>query len=97
MADSPESPALQYLADAERVSTLHPDLVGVVPRTVQSVGVIGAGTMGSGIAIAALDAGFDVALIELDDTALERGRARIDEFYAGRVQRGRLDASMRTT
>jgi NADPH-dependent 2,4-dienoyl-CoA reductase/sulfur reductase-like enzyme len=43
------------------------------PRAVDSVAVIGAGTMGSGIAIAALDAGLTVLLLEQDDAALARG------------------------
>ena len=42
--------------------------------------------MGSGIAIAALDAGYDVLLLEQDGAALERGANRIHEHYASRVR-----------
>ncbi len=47
------------------------------PRAVRRVAVIGAGTMGSGIAIAALDAGFEVVLLEQDQAALDRGFERV--------------------
>jgi 3-hydroxyacyl-CoA dehydrogenase len=50
--------------------------------------------MGSGIAIAALDAGFDVILLDQDAAALERGSARIHEHYAGRVKAGKMEATI---
>jgi 3-hydroxyacyl-CoA dehydrogenase len=68
----------------------------VQARPVQSVAVIGAGTMGSGIAISALDGGFEVLLIEAEDSALARGRERVEAFYAGRVKRGRLQETVAT-
>ena len=82
--------ALRHLEQAERDSAEHPSLAGVVPRAVQRVAVIGAGTMGSGIAIAALEAGLDLLLLEQDAVALDRGRARIDEHFARRVQAGKV-------
>jgi len=90
LRSSPEALALRHQFFAERESTKHPDLEGVRPRRVQSIAVIGAGTMGSGIAIAALDGGFDVVLLEADEAALARGRNRIEEYYAGRVKSGKL-------
>ena len=87
------STTLEYLAQAERAAAEHPYLVGVAPRSIQSIGVIGAGTMGSGIAIAGLDAGFEVTLIEVGNEALVRGHARIADFYADRVKRGKLGAT----
>jgi 3-hydroxyacyl-CoA dehydrogenase len=62
------------------------------PRQVESVAVIGAGTMGTGIAIAAMTAGFNVTLLEQDGVALERGRSRIEEHFHGRVAAGKLGA-----
>jgi len=50
--------------------------------------------MGSGIAIAALDAGFDVILLDQDAAALERGSARIHKHYAGRVKAGKMEATI---
>ncbi|MDZ5456743.1 3-hydroxyacyl-CoA dehydrogenase NAD-binding domain-containing protein [Azohydromonas lata] len=90
---SREARALRHQFFAERDSARLPELEGVAPRPVQHVAVIGAGTMGTGIAIAALDAGFDVALLEQDEAALRRGTERIREHYASRVQAGKLKAS----
>ncbi|WP_066159168.1 3-hydroxyacyl-CoA dehydrogenase NAD-binding domain-containing protein [Hydrogenophaga pseudoflava] len=90
---SREAFALRHQFFAERDSAKHPSLDGAVPRAVELVAVIGAGTMGSGIAISALDAGYRVLLLEQDAAALERGAARIHAHYAGRVQMGKLNAS----
>lgn len=87
---SREAVALRHQFFAERDSAKHPSLDGVAPRSVQCVAVIGAGTMGSGIAIAALEAGHDVLLLEQDAAALERGATRIHAHYAGRVQSGKV-------
>jgi 3-hydroxyacyl-CoA dehydrogenase len=84
--------ALRHQFFAERDAAKRPELAGVAPRPVEQVVVIGAGTMGSGIAISALDAGFKVALLEQDAAALERGRQRIADHYAGRVAAGKLKA-----
>lgn len=87
-----ETAALHHQSVAERDSTEHPSLDGVAPRAVQRVAVIGGGTMGSGIAIAALGAGHDVLLLEQDGAALERGAARVRDHYAARVRAGKLKA-----
>jgi 3-hydroxyacyl-CoA dehydrogenase len=91
---SREAAALRHQFFAERDSGKHPWLASVTPREVQHIAVIGAGTMGSGIAIAALDAGFDVILLDQDAAALERGSARIHEHYAGRVKAGKMEATI---
>jgi 3-hydroxyacyl-CoA dehydrogenase len=57
--------------------------------------VIGAGTMGSGIAVALLDAGLPVWLVEAEQAALDRGLARIAGIYDGQVQKGRLAGAER--
>jgi 3-hydroxyacyl-CoA dehydrogenase len=87
---SREARALHHQFFAERDAAKQPALTSVLPRAVQRLLVIGAGTMGSGIAIAALDSGHDVVLLEQDDTALQRGATRIQEHYAGRVAAGRI-------
>jgi len=89
---SREAFALRHQFFAERDSAKHPTLGDVAPRGVEQVAVIGAGTMGSGIAIAALDAGYRVLLLEQDAAALERGAGRIHAHYATRVQGGKLSA-----
>lgn len=85
--------AHDHLARAEAQACQLPDSAGVAPREVRTVAVIGAGTMGSGIAIAALGAKFGVVLLEQDEAALHRGRARIGEHFQGRVATGKLDAA----
>lgn len=61
-------------------------------RQVRTLAVIGAGTMGTGIAIAGLDAGLEVTLLEQDAGALQRGATRINEHYARRVDAGKVSA-----
>ncbi|WP_332669963.1 3-hydroxyacyl-CoA dehydrogenase NAD-binding domain-containing protein [Aromatoleum sp.] len=89
---SREAHALRYQFFAERDAARHPKLKGLAPRPVARVAIIGAGTMGSGIAIAALEGGYDVLLLEQDQAALDRGTARITEHYRSRVSAGKLDA-----
>jgi 3-hydroxybutyryl-CoA dehydrogenase len=59
------------------------------------VGVVGAGTMGAGIAQTALQAGHEVLLNDVDEPAIERGRERINAGLERLVEKGRLDAGMR--
>ncbi len=61
-------------------------------RPVQHVAVIGAGTMGGGIAMALAGAGLDVTLIDASEDGLTRGLARLKDNYAGSVKRGKLSA-----
>ena len=89
---SREAFALRHQFFAERDSAKHPSLEAAKPREIRRIAVIGAGTMGSGIAIAALDAGYEVLLLEQEAAALERGAQRIHEHYAGRVASGKLKA-----
>lgn len=86
----PQNEALRYVFFAEREAAKVPGLKGVQPREIASVGVIGSGTMGSGIAIAILSAGLPVTLYERDAAALERGMAHIRKTLAGNVAAGRM-------
>nr|WP_272212622.1 3-hydroxyacyl-CoA dehydrogenase family protein [Marinicella sp. W31]MDC2878535.1 3-hydroxyacyl-CoA dehydrogenase family protein [Marinicella sp. W31] len=70
-------------------------LKGVEPLVLSSVGVIGGGTMGAGIAVAALNAGFTVTLIERDEVAVDRGIHTIDGILAGSIKRGKLSEAGR--
>jgi 3-hydroxyacyl-CoA dehydrogenase len=86
--------ALRYQFKAERTATRLPADLNAMPRPVDRVAVIGAGTMGAGIAIAALDASLSVLLIEQDDAALARGRQRITDHYRDRVTAGKMKAAV---
>lgn len=94
LMSSNSAQALRYQFKAERSAARLPTALQAVPRPISRVAVIGAGTMGSGIAIAALDAGLAVLLLERDEVALARGRQRISEHYRDRVTAGRLKASI---
>ncbi|MFD1380259.1 3-hydroxyacyl-CoA dehydrogenase NAD-binding domain-containing protein [Fodinicurvata halophila] len=87
---SEEAFALRHHFFAERQATKPASLKEVEPHNIESVAVIGSGTMGVGIAVAALNAGFPVTLLDMDSQALERGRERLREHYEGSIARGKL-------
>ena len=88
---SPQSAALRHMFFAEREAAKVRGLSKDTPRReVRKVAVIGAGTMGSGIAMNFANAGMTVALLEVDDDALARGLGIIDRNYQGGVKRGKL-------
>src|SRR5882672_79049 len=90
---SAESKALRHLFFAERAVSRVPGLSeSVAARPIHSVGVIGAGTMGSGIAVAFADAGVGVQLVESAPDLLERGLGRIRSTIDSSVARGRITA-----
>lgn len=88
---SDEAKALRYAFFAEREAAKIP---GAAPtgktQRVGSAAVIGAGTMGSGIAMSYADAGISVKVLEISREALDRGMQRIRDTYAVRVKRGSL-------
>jgi len=89
--DSPQRQALTHVFFAEREARRIPD-VGpeVQPLAIRSAAVIGAGTMGGGIAMSFANAGIPVRLLELSSEALERGLGVIARNYAASVARGSL-------
>ncbi|HZH51194.1 MAG TPA: 3-hydroxyacyl-CoA dehydrogenase NAD-binding domain-containing protein [Microvirga sp.] len=90
LRSSDQSAALRHAFFAEREVMRVPGVENVEARPVQKVGVIGAGTMGSGIAVAFADAGFDVKVVETSEQALSAGRGRITDIYDRQVASGRL-------
>jgi len=82
---SPEAHALRHVFFAERESAKLPVDLIAKPLPVETVCVIGAGTMGTGIAISALDVGMHVVLLEQDEIALNRGKDRVVAHYRDRV------------
>jgi 3-hydroxyacyl-CoA dehydrogenase len=88
---SPESRALRHAFFGERAASKIPDVPGDTPtRKIESVAVIGAGTMGGGIAMNFLNAGVPVTLLETKQEALDRGVATIRKNYESTVKRGKL-------
>lgn len=86
-----QSRALIHLFFAERQAAKIPDIrAAATARRITSVGVVGAGTMGGGIAMCFANAGVAVSLLDVSDQALRRGLSTIAKNYSGAVQRGRL-------
>lgn len=88
---SPQSVAMQHLFFAERQAAKIDDLPRDTPqRPIDSVGIIGGGTMGGGIAMSFANSGIPVTLIEVNDDALARGLSIVEKNYAASVKRGKL-------
>lgn len=88
-----QSAAQRHVFFAERQVNKIPGVSKETPRrNIARVGVIGAGTMGGGIAMAFLNAGFPVTLVEMTGQALERGVSIMRSNYDGTVKKGRLRA-----
>ena len=88
---SDEHRALKHVFFAERAAAKIADVPEDTPvRTVNRVGVIGAGTMGTGIAINFLNAGIPVVLLEMKQDALERGVTAVRKVFAARVGKGKM-------
>jgi 3-hydroxyacyl-CoA dehydrogenase len=84
-----QSRAQRHLFFAEREAAKIPGK-DVPKRKIARVGIIGAGTMGGGIAMAFANGGFPVTLLETSEEALQRGLATIEKNYAVSVSRGSL-------
>jgi 3-hydroxyacyl-CoA dehydrogenase len=90
---STESQALRHLFFAEREASKVPDVSkDTKAATISRAAVVGAGTMGGGIAMCYASAGIPVLLKEVDAASLERGLATIRKNYASSVAKGRITA-----
>jgi len=87
---STESEALRHIFFAEREAAKFPELSRVSPNTVETVGVVGAGLMGCGIAIACLGAGLAVTVIEPDEDGVRAALSRIGKLYDDGLAKGRI-------
>jgi 3-hydroxyacyl-CoA dehydrogenase len=86
-----ESKALRHAFFAERVASKVPDVPADTPtRDIKSAAVIGAGTMGGGIAMNFLNAGIPVKLLETRQEALDKGLATIRKNYENTMKKGKL-------
>ena len=91
---APESVALRHVFFAERAARRVPGIGKDTPaRPIESTAIVGAGTMGRGIAICFANAGIPVRLLDSDPPALERALSAIRSDYERRVSRGRLGAA----
>jgi len=88
---SPQSAAMRHMFFAEREAAKVSGLpANTELRNIDKVGVIGAGTMGGGIAMNFANAGMEVTLLEVSDEALSNGLQTIDRNYMGGIKRGKL-------
>ena len=86
-----ESRALRHLFLGERAASKIPDIdSSVQPREIKSVAIIGAGTMGGGIAMNFMNAGISVKMLEMKQEALDKGVATIRGNYEAQVKKGKL-------
>jgi 3-hydroxyacyl-CoA dehydrogenase len=86
-----ESKALRHAFFAERTASKIPDVPESTPvRAIDKVAVIGAGTMGGGIAMNFLNAGTPVVMLEMKQEALDKGVGIIRKNYEAQVKKGKL-------
>ena len=89
--DSPQSRGLRHIFFAERGAGKIPGLGKDTPQSeINSAGIIGAGTMGGGIAMNFLNAGIPVTIVETQQDALDRGIATIRKNYENTAKKGRM-------
>src|SRR4051812_976460 len=88
---TPESKALRHAFMAERATSKIPDVPEDTPtRAITKVAVIGAGTMGGGIAMNFLNAGIPVVMLEMKQEALDKGVGTMRKNYESQVKKGKL-------
>ncbi|ETX29597.1 3-hydroxyacyl-CoA dehydrogenase NAD-binding domain-containing protein [Roseivivax isoporae] len=92
---TPQREGLIHAFFLERKVSNLPEIKGVAPREIAHAGVIGGGTMGAGIATAALLSGLTVTLVERDAAAAETARGTIGKNLAAAVKRGKLSEPKR--
>lgn len=91
LMQTPESKALRHAFMAERAAGKVPDVPADTPvRTIARAAVVGAGTMGGGIAMNFANAGIPVTILETKQEALDKGLATIRRNYENTVKKGKL-------
>jgi 3-hydroxyacyl-CoA dehydrogenase len=92
---TPECRALRHLFVAQRAASKIADVPDSTPtRAIAQVAIIGAGTMGGGIAMNFLNAGLPVKILEMKQEALDRGLATVRKNYEAQVAKGKLKAEV---
>ena len=91
LMNTPESRALRHVFAAERAASKVDGLAADIPlREIRKVGIVGAGTMGGGIAMSFVNAGLPVVLLEVNAAGLDRGLATIRKNYENSLSKGRI-------
>ena len=91
LAQTSESKALRHAFFAERAAGKVPDVPSDTPtRKIEQAAVVGAGTMGAGIAMNFANAGIPVTILETKQDALDKGLATIRKNYENSVKKGKL-------
>lgn len=91
LAQTPESKALRHSFFAERNASKVPDVPADTPvREIRQAAIVGAGTMGGGIAMNFANAGIPVILLETKQEALDKGLATIRKNYENTMKKGKL-------
>ncbi|UOD29114.1 enoyl-CoA hydratase/isomerase family protein [Massilia violaceinigra] len=91
LIQTPESKSLRHAFFAERLASKIPDVPGDTPtREIKQAAIIGAGTMGGGIAMNFVNAGIPVILLETRQEALDKGIATIRKNYENTMKKGKL-------
>ncbi len=97
LMSTPESKALRHAFFAERAASKIPGIPEDTPvRDISKIAIIGAGTMGGGIAMNFLNAGVPVILLEMTQEALDKGLAIMRGNYEGQVKKGKLNGDKYT-
>ncbi|CAH0349138.1 3-hydroxyacyl-CoA dehydrogenase NAD-binding domain-containing protein [Aquabacterium sp. CECT 9606] len=91
LLNSDQARALRHAFFGERAASKIPDVPADTPlRDIKQVAVIGAGTMGGGIAMCFLNAGVPVVMLEMKQEAIDRGLGIIRKNYEAQVSKGKL-------
>ncbi|MEM9584072.1 MAG: 3-hydroxyacyl-CoA dehydrogenase NAD-binding domain-containing protein [Pseudomonadota bacterium] len=93
---SAESKALRHLFFAEREAMRPAGIAGATPRALERIAIAGGGLMGSGIAAACLNGGYQVSIIEKTEAGVEAARKNVSCLMDGAVRRGKIDARTRS-
>jgi 3-hydroxyacyl-CoA dehydrogenase len=94
LVETSESKALRHAFFAERQTSKIPDVPEDTPtREVRKAAIVGAGTMGGGIAMSFANAGIPVTLVDTTQDALDKGLSKIRSNYAATVAKGRMAQS----
>lgn len=95
LKESEQSAALRHVFFAERQTAKIAELKDVKPKEIEECGIVGGGTMGAGIAAAALLAGFQITMLERDTEAAEAGAQRVRKILDGSLSRGLISSQQR--